>query len=247
MKETNHTTSIARLIFVALALLVCATVSFAQQGAERPSRSLTSEDLLNRPTLYIPAQAATTPDAKPQASTSHSSRAVRTVGGVYYRDPSGAYTLNFPSSNWHISARAASAGRAYNERAFRRIEDEGYASATANVYVITADDHLPIVDPARLNPDEQRAFGEALAMRFLSSNAEVIAIAPVASNTQMGLRIIADQTIARRAVVRASINVFAHGGRLYVVVCTASPETFETDASEFDTITNSLASSVAHS
>jgi hypothetical protein len=245
MEEMNCMTHIKRFAFALALMSCCVTVSFAQQGAERPPRSLTSEDLLNRPTLYIPAP--TTPDSRLQTSDSHSSRAARTIGGVYYRDPSGAFTLNFPSSNWHISARAASAGRAYHERAFRRVEDEGYASATANVYVITAEDNLPLVDPARLNADEQRAFGEALATRFLSSNVEVIAIAPIAANTQMGLRIIADQTIARRAVVRASINVFAHGGKLYVVVCSASPETFETDASEFDTITNSLASSVARS
>jgi hypothetical protein len=63
----------------------------------------------------------------------------------------------------------------------------------------------------------------------------------------VGLRIIADQIIARRAEVRAAITVFERQGRLYVVVCRASLETFDAHAHEFEAITNSLASSVARS
>lgn len=241
-KETNYRSRITHFI-CALALLTCGglTVSFAQQGGGRAARSLTSEDLLNRPTLYIPAPTTTS------SSTAAPSRATRTSGGVYYRDPSGVFTLNFPNGNWHLNPRASSAGRAYNERSFRRIEDEGFASATANIYVVTADDHLPVVDPSHLSADEQRGFAEALATRFLSSNAELVSVAPVSASAQAGLRIIADQIIARHVVVRASINVFARGGRLYVVVCCASPETFDAASREFDAITNSLASSVTRS
>jgi len=240
-KETNYMTRLTRCI-CALALVACGcvTVSFAQQGGQRAARSLTSEDLLNRPTLYIPAATTST-------STPAPSRATRTGGGVYYRDPAGAFTLNFPNNNWHINPKASSAGRAYNERSFRRIEDEGFASATANIYVLTANDNLAVVDPARLSADEQRGLAAALATRFLSSNASLVSVAPAAANAQTGLRIIADQSIARQVVVRASINVFARQGRLYVVVCCASPETFDAASREFDTITNSLASSVTRS
>jgi hypothetical protein len=227
----------------ALALVACGcvTVSFAQQGGQRAARSLTSEDLLNRPTLYIPAVATTS------TSTAAPSRVTRTGGGVYYRDPAGAFTLNFPNNNWHINPKASSAGRAYSERSFRRIEDEGFASATANIYVLTANDNFAVVDPARLSADEQRGLAAALVTRFLSSNASLVSVAPVAASVQTGLRIIADQSIARQVVVRASINVFARQGRLYVVVCCASPETFDAASREFDTITNSLASSVTRS
>lgn len=247
-KEISYRLYLTRFI-CALALVVCgsATASFAQQGGERSARSLTSEDLLNRPTLYIPASTSTTPDSRPQLPDSRQTRISRPTGTVYYRDPAGAFTLNFPNGNWHISARAASAGRIYNERAFRRIEDDGYASATANIYVVAAGDNLPVVDPSRMSMDEQRGLAASLAARFLSSNASLVAVAPIASNGQMGLRIIADQEIAHRVVVRASITVFARGNRLYVVVCCASPETFDIAASEFDTIINSLASSVARS
>ena len=242
-KETNYMTRLTRCICAfALVACGCVTVSFAQQGGQRAARSLTSEDLLNRPTLYIPT-AATTTSTSPAAP----SRATRTGGGVYYRDPAGAFTLNFPNNNWHINPKASSAGRAYNERSFRRIEDEGFASATANIYVLTANDNLPVIDPARLSADEQRGLAAALATRFLSSNASLVSVAPVAANAQTGLRIIADQSIARQVVVRASINVFARQGRLYVVVCCASPETFDAASREFDTITNSLASSVTRS
>jgi hypothetical protein len=138
-------------------------------------------------------------------------------------------------------------GRIYNQRSFRRVEPEGFASATANVYVLTDRHSLSSIDPARLSADEQRQLAQALATRFLSSNASLVSIEPAASTAQMGLRIIADHAIARHVVVRASINVFERQGRLYVVVCCASPETFDATVREFDAITNSLASSVMRS
>ncbi|MDT4956146.1 MAG: hypothetical protein QOJ02_4284 [Acidobacteriota bacterium] len=231
-----------RLFVCALLLLACAfvTASSAQEAGRRSARSLTSEDLLNRPTLYVPP---------PTTSTSRvsSSGAVKSPTSTYYRDPSGAFTLNFPNSNWRVNARAGSAGRIYNQRSFRRIEAEGFASATANVYVLATSANLSLIDPARLSADEQRGFAATLATRFLSSNASLVAVEPNISSTHAGLHIIADQIISRRVVVRASINVFELKGRLYVVVCCASPETFGATEREFDVITNSLASSVMRS
>ena len=86
-----------------------------------------------------------------------------------------------------------------------------------------------------------------LASRFLSSNASLVSVEPVVSRERTGLRIIADQTIARRVAVRASINVFEQQGRFYVVVCCSPLETFDSTVREFDAITNSLASSVMRS
>ena len=93
----------------------------------------------------------------------------------------------------------------------------------------------------------QREFAAMLAARFLSNNSSLISVEPISSNTRAGLRIIADQTITRRVAVRASINVFERQGRLFVVVCSASPETFDAHSGEFEVITNSLASSVMRS
>jgi len=214
-------------------------VASAQEQRRRAVSSLTSEDLLNRPVIYVPPAAS---------SPSTSSGAVRNAGSSSYRDPSGAFTLTFPNGNWRANARAASAGRAYNQRSFRRIEAEGFASATANVYVLTANAGVPVVDPSRLSQDAQREIASMLTTRFFSSNASLVAVEPVLSNTRSGfLRIIADQVISRRVAVRASINVFERQGRLYLVVCCASPETFDASMREFDAITNSLASSVLRS
>jgi hypothetical protein len=244
MRTTNKTSNrqgITTRVICALVLLACAcvTVSSAQEAGRRSARSLTSEDLLNRPTLYVP----------PPASTSHasSSGAVKSAASTYYRDPSGAFTLSFPNNNWRVNNRAGSAGRIYNQRSFRRIEAEGFASATANVYVLTDQANFSLLDPTRLSVDEQRGFAAWLAARFLSSNASLVSVEPVFSSTRAGLRIIADQTIARHVAVRASINVFERQGRLYIVVCCASPETFDASQREFDAITNSLASSVMRS
>ena len=225
-----------------LVLLSCAfaQVSSAQEAGRRSARSLTSEDLLNRPVLYVPKPPASNPVAA-------SSGTARSAGSTYYRDPSGAFTLNFPNRNWLVYARAGSAGRRYNQRSFRRVETEGFASATANVYVLTENGNLPITDPSLLGADAQREFASTLATRFLSSNASLVSVEPLSSNTRAGLRIIADQTIARRVAVRASIDVLERQGRLYVIVCCASPETFDASQREFEVITDSLASSVMRS
>lgn len=226
----------------ALVLLSCAfaSVSSAQEAGRRSARSLTSEDLLNRPVLYVPQPPASN-------AVTASSGTARSAGSTYYRDPSGAFTLNFPNRNWLVNPRAASAGRRYNQRSFRRVEAEGFASATANVYVLTENNNLPITDPSLLGADAQRELAAQLATRFLSSNASLVSVEPFSANARTGLRIIADQTIARRVAVRASINVIERQGRLFVVVCCASPETFDASQREFEVITNSLASSVMRS
>jgi hypothetical protein len=243
MRMTNKTSyrqGIKRVLCT-LTLLACAfvAVSSAQEAGRRSARSLTSEDLLNRPTLYVPQPAST--------SNISSSGTVKSAGSTYYRDPSGTFTLSFPNNNWHVNNRAGSAGRIYNQRSFRRIEAEGFASATANIYVLTDQANFSFLDPARLSVDEQRGFAASLIARFLSSNASLVSVEPVSSSTRAGLRIIADQTIARHVAVRAAINVFERQGRLYIIVCCASPETFDASQREFDAITNSLASSVMRS
>ena len=235
--ERDYKQSVMRIAF-ALALLFCAFVSVspAQQGGIRPARSLTSEDLLNRPTVYIPTSA-------PSSSVS-SSNVVRPQASTLYRDPSGAFTLSFPNSNWRINKRA---GKIYNQRSFQRIEAEGFASATASIYVLTNSTNLPTVDASRLSADAQQEVAGLLVSRFLSSNASLVSVEPVVSRERKGLRIIADQTISRRIAVRASINVFEQQGRFYVVVCCSPIETFDSAVREFDAITNSLASSVMRS
>lgn len=241
-EQTSHRPGIAGFICaLVLLLLSCAfaNVSSAQETVRRSSRSLTSEDLLNRPVVYAPPPASSSLPSSPGT--------MRSAGSTNYRDPSGAFTLSFPNSNWRVNARAGSAGRSYHQRSFRRIEAEGYSSATANVYVLTESSNLPIVDPSRLSADGQRELAAMLATRFLSNNASLVSVEPSSANASAGLRIIADQTIARRVVVRASINVLERQGRLYVVVCCASPETFDAHTREFEVITNSLASSVMRS
>jgi hypothetical protein len=240
-ENRSYRPSIAMSLCALVALsFAVASVSSAQETVRRPARSLTSEDLLNRPVIYVP-QPATHPVAAASSGT------VRNAGSTFYRDPSGSFTLSFPNSNWQINPKAGSAGRAYNQRSFRRVEDEGFASATANVYVLTAGSNLPIVDPSSLSVDGQRELAAMLAARFLSNNASLVSVDPVSINSRTQLRIIADQTIARRVAVRAAINVFERGGRLFVIVCCASPETFDASQREFEVITSSLASSVVRS
>jgi len=225
-----------------LALLACAFVpsSFAQEAGRRSARSLTSEDLLNRPAVYIAQPVSNSPAV--------SSGSVRVAGATRYRDPSGAFTLSFPNGNWHVNSKAGSAGSLYHQRTFRRLEAEGYASATANVYVLTERSGIPVVDPSSLSTEGQRDFASALSALFLSNSASVISVAPVSGGSRSGqLRIVADQIIARRVAVRASISVSEREGRLFVVVCRASPETFDAYLREFEVITNSLASSAARS
>ncbi|MBA2734384.1 MAG: hypothetical protein H0U54_16090 [Acidobacteria bacterium] len=240
-EKTSQRQGIAGFI-CALVFLSCAFTdnSSAQEAGRRPPRSLTSEDLLNRPVIYVPQPAL-------NSAVATSSSPARIAGSTYYRDPTGTFTLNFPNTNWRVNARAGSAGRSYNQRSFRRIESEGFASATANVYVLTESSNLSAVNPSSLDADGQRDLAAKLAARFLSSNAMLVSVEPVFSNARAGLRIIADQTIARRVVVRASISVLERQGRLFVIVFCASPETFDAHSREFEVITDSLASSVMRS
>ena len=227
---------------LALAVLTCAfaAASPAQEAARRPARSLTSEDLLNRPDVYV----AQPPAVGPALPTG----AAMTSGATQYSDPAGAFTLSFPNSNWRFNPKAGGAGRLYRQRTFRRIEADGYAAATTNVYVLTGSAGLPVVDPSSLSADGQRELASSLAALFLSSNASLVSVEAAPSNARAGLlRIIADQSIARRVAVRASINVFERQGRLFVVVCRAPAETFDAYVSEFEVITNSLASPAARS
>jgi hypothetical protein len=225
-----------------LALLACALVpsTSAQEAGRRSARSLTSEDLLNRPAIYVP---------QPVPNSSElSSGSITLAGATRYRDPSGSFTLTFPNGNWRVNSKAGSAGSLYHQRTFRRIESEGYASATANVYVLTERSGVPVVDPSSLSAEGQRDFANALSALFLSNSASVVSVAPVSAGSRSGqLRIVADQIIARRVAVRASISVSERDGRLFVVVCRASPETFDAYLREFEIITNSLASSAARS
>lgn len=250
MRRTNKTSQRPTTVCFICALLFLACASFtsstAQEAGRRPSRSLTSEDLLNRPTLYIPPAPATA--AESSASSSSAGRSAD-GGGNYYRDPMGAFTLSFPNNSWRVNAsRAGSSGRVNNLRSFRRVEPEGFASATANIYILNDRNGLLSIDPQRLSADEQRGLAQTLATRFLSSNASLVSVEPFSSSSALqGLRIVADQTIARRVVVRAAIHIFEREGRIYVVVCCASPETFDATEREFDAITNSLASSVMRS
>ena len=237
----------------AVLLCGCFVSSFAQSAGSRSARSLTSEDLLNRPARFIAPTIETSRVVTGETSriatgeTSHvtSSAAVRASGSSSYRDPSGAFTLNFPNTGWRVNARGGSAGRAYNQRSFRRIDAEGFASATANVYVLSDRDSSGTL--ASMSADEQRGLAGSLASRFLSSNASLVSVEPGSRGSHAGLRIVADQFIARRVAVRAVINVFERQGRLYVVVCCSSPETFDASQYEFDAISNSLASSVVRS
>ena len=242
--RTTKTTSKGVVIagcICALAILSFAfgDVASAQDAGRRSAPALTSEDLLNRPVIYVPHSVSN--------SVGFSSGSAGHVGATSYSDPAGAFSLSFPNSNWHANARAGSAGRMYRQRSFRRLEAEGFASATANVYILTDSKSLPITDPSRLTPDAQRDLASLLAARFLSSNSSLVSVEPLSSISGSALRIIADQTIARRVAVRASIIIFERQGRFFVVVCSASPETFDTYSSEFEVIADSLASSVVRS
>ena len=228
---------------VLLLLLTCAfsTASLAQETGRRPARSLTSEDLLNRPVIYVPQPAQAT-GVLPAASARSS------AGITSYRDPSGMFSLSFPNDTWRVNKRTVSNVNYYSQRSFRRIEAEGFASATTNVYVLAQSVNLPLRDAARMSVEQQRQLATMLTTHFLSSNVSLASVEPLYLNGRaVGLRIIADQVISRRAEVRAAITVFEREDRLFVVVCRASLESFDAHLHEFDAITNSLASSVSRS
>ncbi|MDX6692668.1 MAG: hypothetical protein QOF02_271 [Blastocatellia bacterium] len=236
MSHLRHLTSLG----FALALCVCALVGVAsgQEARQRSARSLTSEDLLDRRAAYVaPASAAgIAPSPNSQA----------TAASAFYRDPSGAFVLNFPNRSWRVNAKGAHGGRLDTARSFRKVEEEGFASATANVYVLEGGGaSSALAEVARLSPEQQQNFASLLATRFLSSNSSLVSVEQIFGGA--GLRVVADQVVARRAVVRAVINAFERRGRLYVVVCSAPSESFEINWREFNDITASLASSVMRS
>ncbi|HEX8709842.1 MAG TPA: hypothetical protein VF723_16490 [Pyrinomonadaceae bacterium] len=226
------------LLLLAGALVLPA---LAQEQRKRPVPSLTSEDLLDR------RVAAYAPEPSAAVSTRSSATTMGLAPASSYRDPAGAFTLSFPNGDWRVNTRAKNAGKLSNHGSFRRIDAEGFASATANIYVLTGGDNLSFSDPVSLGTDEQRELAAALAARFLSSSSSLVSVEANPANARAGLRIIADQLIARRPSVRASINVFERQGRLFVIVCCAPLEIFDASLREFSAITDSLASSVLRS
>lgn len=223
----------------ALALMTCAlvVVAPAQEVRQRSARSLTSEDLLDRRTAYVAPETGTgIAPSSPQAGAAVS---------AFYRDPSGAFVLNFPNRSWRVNARGAHGGRLDSARSFRKVEEEGFASATVNVYVLEDGGSSSLPGLPHFGSEQQQKFAGGLAARFLSSTSSLVSVEQIFSGT--GLRIVADQSIARRTVVRAVINAFERRGRLYVVVCSAPIESFDNNWREFNDITASLASSVMRS
>lgn len=221
---------------IVTALFACAFVSVAsaQQTARRAAPSLTSEDLLDRAPAYNPA-------AAPTARVSSSASSRLSPVGALYRDPSGAFSLSLPSGSWSVNTKSQGKGRLSDLRVFRKLDADGFASATASIYVLSSTASL---SPTRAaDAAAQRTLAEALVARFLSSSSEIVSAAPEG----VGFQVVADQLVARRAVVRASICAFEEGGKLYVIVCRAPLETFDSQAREFSAITQSLASSVARS
>ena len=235
MRHLRHLTSLG----FTLALFMCAfAVSTpAQEAGRRSARSLTSEDLLDRRAAYVSTATGT--------GIAPSSPSANAAVSAFYRDPSGAFVLNFPNRSWRVNAKGAHGGRLDNARSFRKVEEEGFASATANVYVLEDGARSTLADVGNLSPEQQQKFAGALAARFLSSNSTLVSVEQIFNGG--GLRIVADQTIARRTTVRAVINIFERRGRLYVVVCSAPFESFDENWREFNDITASLASSVMRS
>lgn len=236
MSHVRHLTSLG----FALALLVCAlvVVAPAQEARQRSARSLTSEDLLDRRAAYVAPVSAT------GIAPSSGSSATAAVS-AFYRDPSGAFVLNFPNRSWRVNLKGAHGGRLDTARSFRKVEEEGFASATANVYVLEDASQTALADLSHFSPEQQQKLAAWLSTRFLSNNTSLVSVEQVLGGT--GLRVVADQTIARRTVVRAVINAFARRGRLYVVVCSSPFDSFETNWREFNDIMASLASSVMRS
>jgi hypothetical protein len=222
---------------VMIALTLCAFVSgaSAQQAGRRATPTLTSEDLLDRPSAYTP----TATQSRVSSSISASSR-LSPVGSLY-RDPSGTFSLNLPSVSWRLSTKSEGKGKLSDLRVFRKLDADGFASATASVYVLSSNAALSVGRIAPGDAAGQRALAEALAARFLSSNSSVVS----AALDRAVFQVVADQTVSRRAVVRASIHAFEQDGKLYVIVCRAPLESFDSQAREFSAITQSLASSVA--
>lgn len=223
----------------ALALMVCALVvtASAQDAWRRSARSLTSEDLLDRRAAHVPA--ANVSGIAP--STLSTGAAV----SAFYRDPGGAFVLNFPNRSWRVNSKGTHGGRLDSARSFRKIEEEGFASATAQVYVLENAGRSSLGEVSQLNDAERQQIAENLAARYLSSTSTLVSVEQIFNGG--GLRVVADQWIARRTTVRAVINAFERRGRLYIVVCSAPSESFDTNWREFNDITASLRSSIMRS
>lgn len=228
--------SLMRFAFM-LALLVSAFASPAA-AQQRTTPTLTSEDLLGRPSAYNPASGMTRAAA---AST------VKAAGSSFYRDPAGAFSFNLPSGDWRVVTKSQDKGKLSDLRVFRKVDGEGFASATASVYVLSTTTGLSVERAARLDADGQRLLAETLTARFLSSSASIVSANVEASHSRNCFQVIADQLVSRRAVVRALICAFEHDGKVYVVICRAPVESFDAEALEFSAIMQSLASSVARS
>lgn len=227
-------------IVFALAMSAFVSTATAQQAVRRAAPSLTSEDLLDRPSPYNSIGSS-----RASSSIASSSSAGFTPVGALYRDPAGAFSLNLPSGSWCLNTRSQEKGKLSDLRVFRKLEADGFASATASVYVLSSTASLSVRRAAQIESDGGRALAEALVARFLSSNAEIVS-AGAASNRD-GFQVVADQLVSRRAVVRALISAFEHEGKVYVVVCRAPLESFDAQARDFSAITQSLAVSVARS
>lgn len=229
------------LVALALCSSLLITHSFAQQTQRRSTPTLTSEDLMDNERGYAAPAAAVAPPARAPFSASSSSASSSTV----YRDPAGAFTLSLPNSNWRAGdSKSQTKARLFDRRVFRKLDADGFASATASVYVLPFTATLPVGASVRLDQPAQRQLAETLAARFLSSNASVVSIEAA---SPAAFKLVADQWVARRAVVRALISAFEMEGKLYVVVCRAPVESFDQEAHEFLSITQSLASSVGRS
>ncbi|MBD0371447.1 MAG: hypothetical protein ICV60_11465 [Pyrinomonadaceae bacterium] len=227
------------IVMLALALSAFVATSEAQQTARRITPSLTSEDLLDRPSPYKPA---VSPAPVSSSSISSASR-LSSAGAALYRDPAGAFSLSLPSGNWQLNTKSLAKGKLWNLRVFRKLDADGFASATASIYVLSSTGSPLVSRLLQADGSAQRSLAESLVTRFLSSSAEIVSV----NAGESGIQVVADQLVSRRAVVRASISAFEHGGKLYVVVCRAPLETFDAQAREFSAITQSLAVSVARS
>lgn len=241
VEQIRRVQSLKGLACALLLLLVCAslTVASAQEAKSRLAQSLTSEDLLGRRVVGVPVPGAT-------GIAPSSAITARAAASTFYLDPAGRFALSLPGGNWR--AKAQSVGHPYSHRILlRRVEAEGFASAIASVYAFTSGLDLPVNNISRLSPVEREELAHRLATRFLSSNVALVSVDAAARDAGTGVHIIADQIIARRAVVRASIDAFEQQGRLFVVVCCAPLESFQRSAPEFDAITKSLASTATRS
>lgn len=230
----------AAIVFV-LAVSAFVSTATAQQAVRRATPSLTSEDLLDRPSTYNPAPNP----SRTSSSIASSSSAGTTPVGALYRDPAGAFSLNLPSGSWQLKTRSLDKGKLSDLRVFRKLESDGVASATASIYVLSSTASLSVGRATQIEADGGRALAEALVARFLSSDAAIVS-AGAASN-RAGFQVVADQLVSRRAVVRALISAFEHEGKVYVVVCRAPIESFDAQARDFSAITQSLAVSFARS